>query len=787
MGTETAPVKPTSSSAFDASIPTVGTSVGRREDARLLEGRGSFLADRAVGARHAVFVRSTEPHARVTRIETAAALELPGVVGVFTAADLGLSGTFIAPLTVPDARFAERTAFEIAEQRLPVLGYETAMYVGQPLAVVVADTRYHAEDAAEAVAVLYEPLTPIASADIALADDTTPLFDHLPDNVAACIAYDFGNPDSAFAGAAHIVEGTYTMGRHGAVPLECRGVRVDPDIRTGCIRMTSSTQIPHLVRKAVTRALGWDELDLVVIVPDVGGGFGTKANVYSEEVVLAALARHTGWSVIWVEDRQEHLASAAQGRDQVHRTKLGVDERGRIVAWQSVFVVDIGAGSLWVAGIVANTAVHLMGPYRIPHGRIRGTAALTNKTIVAQYRGAGRPEASFALERALDAAARELHMDPVEIRRRNLLDAMDLPYPRPIPYRDGVPIVYDGGDYRACLERVIDLLPRSATAVYEERHPEMQIGYSVAAYLEATGRGPYEVARVVLLPGGTFEVTAGSAAAGQGHETTFAQVAADALEVPFDLVRYTVSDTERLVDGTGTYASRSAVVAGSAIHRACRKLIELTCQRLAEEHGGQPTYRAGMFTLADSHLEWSEIAAATRAGGAFEEHAATDVTATFRPETVTWTMGVHAAVVGVDRRTGVVTVLRYAVAHEGGIEINPQIVHGQIVGGVAQGIGGALFEKWGYSPAGEPMSTTFAGYHLPLTTDIPDIAVAHLHVDTPANPIGVRGAGESGTIAVYAALAGAVDDALGERVHVDTTPIDPATLWRMQHGEVIHA
>lgn len=760
----------------------IGSSVPRREDERLLDGQGQFVADCAAGAHHVVFLRSTEPHATIRRIDVSTAQQMPGVVGVFTAGDLGICGVPIPTLTTPDPQFTTATSCVLAEQRLPILAWDRVHYAGQPIAVVIAEDRYRAEDALEAIEIDYEARPAVTDAVEALRPDCPVLFDHLDGNEAARLSYSFGDPDKAFAAAATVVTGTYRMNRHGAVPLECRGVLAQFDARQTRVEVTTSTQVPHMVRNAICAVTGWSRQEIKVSVPDVGGGFGTKANVYAEEILLALLARQTGHRLIWVEDRQEHLVASAQGRDQLHRTRLALDGEGRILAWADDFVVDIGAGSLWVAGIIANTAIHLLGPYRIPAADIAGRAALTNKTLVAQYRGAGRPEATFALERSLDAAARELGLTGEEIRRRNLLTDADMPYSRPIPYRDGVPISYDGGDYRACLESVLETLPRDEVTRCAARHPQYQIGYGLSSYLEATGRGPHETARMRLLPGGRFEVTAGAASAGQGHETVFAQVAAEALGVPMAHVAYVAGDTERLPDGVGTFASRSAILAGSAVHKAAGQLVDLAIDRVARLSGAERCdiqYAEGCFHVAAGHaVSWADLAGALAVGGDQEGGGALDVTAVYRVPTVTWTMGVHAAIVGVHRRTGMVKVLRYAVSHEGGREINPKIVEGQIIGGVAQGVGGALFEHWQYSDSGQPQSTTFAAYHLPLTTDVPRVQVQHLHVDTPANPIGVRGAGESGTIAVYAALAGAVDDALGGWIHVDSTPISTGQLCR---------
>ncbi|MGV9802559.1 xanthine dehydrogenase family protein molybdopterin-binding subunit [Mycobacterium sp. NPDC003449] len=764
----------------------IGNSVRRREDERLLGGHGRFVADYAARAHHVVFARSTEPHAEIARIDVAAAQRMPGVLGVFTAGDLGLCGVPIPTLTTPDPQFTAATSCVLAEQRLPILASDRVHYAGQPIAIVVAEDRYQAEDALESIEVDYRTRPAVTDPLDALDPGCPALFAHLDGNEAARLSYSFGDPDSAFDSAATVVTGTYRMHRHGAVPLECRGVLAEFDSRRNRVEVTTSTQVPHMVRNAICAVTGWSRQDVKVSVPDVGGGFGTKANVYAEEILLALLAQRTGGRLIWVEDRQEHLVASAQGRDQIHRTRLAVDHDGRILAWADDFVVDIGAGSLWVSGIIANTAIHLLGPYRIPAADIAGRAVLTNKTLVAQYRGAGRPEATFALERSLDAAAAELGLPIEEIRRRNLLTGADLPYPRPIPYRDGVPISYDGGDYLACLESVLDALPRDEVTVCAATHPQYRVGYGLSSYLEATGRGPHETARIRLLPDGRFEVTAGAASAGQGHETVFAQVGAQALAVPMAQVSYVPADTERLPDGVGTFASRSAVLAGSAIHEAAGRLIELAVDRVATVAGcdrADVQYAEGRFHIATDHaIGWADLARDMAVGGDQENGGALDVTAVYRVPTVTWTMGVHAAIVGVHRRTGIVKVLRYAVSHEGGREINPKIVEGQIIGGVAQGVGGALFEQWRYSDSGQPQSTTFAAYHLPLSTDVPQVRVRHLHVDTPVNPIGVRGAGESGTIAVYSALAGAVDDALGGRIHIDTTPISTGAVYRALVG-----
>ncbi|WP_043844068.1 xanthine dehydrogenase family protein molybdopterin-binding subunit [Amycolatopsis taiwanensis] len=762
----------------------VGSPVLRREDDRLLDGRGAFLADRAHGALHVVFVRSEVAHGDVLTVETEAAQRVPGVVAVLTASDLGLAAGHIAGLHSPDPVFSAATAFTMADQFLDVMARERVHYVGQIVAAIVAVDRYVGEDAAELVEVGYERRPAVVEPEAALAPGAAVLHPHLDGNEAASIEFSFGEPEKLRAGAAVTVTDTYRIGRHGAVPLECRGVLARVDALGGSLDIWTSTQIPHMVRRGICEATGWPAGDVRVHVPDVGGGFGTKANVYPEEILIPAMAKLLGRDLVWIEDRQEHLTAAAQGRDQVHRCSLSVDAEGRILALEDDFLVNTGAGSLWVAGIVANTAIHLLGPYRLPAAHIHGRAVFTNKSTVAQYRGAGRPEASFVLERSLDAAARELGLTPVEIRRRNLLTAEDMPYGRPIPYRDGVPIRYDGGDYRRCLDEAVDMLPESAVDEVRREHPELLIGHGVGCYIEATGRGPYEAARLELAQDGRIEVMTGAASAGQGHETAFAQVAADRLDIEMDAVSVLRTDTATLPHGVGSFASRSAVLAGNAIVTVADDLVEAGRRRFADAYGCDAagiSYCAGVFTAPDDRTAtWADLAKLTAPGQPLEGSPALQAAGTYRCETVTWTMGVHAVIVGVHPGSGVVRVLRYAVAHEGGVEINPLIVDGQVLGGVAQGIGGALYEEFCYSDEGEPTSTTFAAYGLPGTCEVPEVRVRHLGVAT-ANPLGVRGAGESGTIAAGPAIAAAVDDAVGTRIVA--TPIAPRVVRAAVAGE----
>jgi carbon-monoxide dehydrogenase large subunit len=772
----------------------VGRSVPRKEDARLLSGRGRFLADLASSRTlHAVFVRSTEPHALISWIDLRAAAAAPGVVAAFSGEDFRESLGPIANPNLPDAdpAFVSATSFEMVDAGLPCIAVDRVRYVGEPVAVIVALDRHSAEDAAELVVVEYSSLDVVLDAEQALAEGAPVVHPRLGSNQAARLTMKIGDPAAAMAAAAVVVAETYRFGRQSAMPLECRGVLARYDPRHDSVEVWTSTQIPHRVRDTICSATGWSRNRVRVVVPDVGGGFGVKANVYGEEVVVTVLAQRLDRDVVWVEDRMEHLVSAAQSRDQVHHTRLSVADDGAILAWEDEYVVNVGAGSLWTAGIITATALHLQGPYRIPNLLFQGRAAFTNKALVAQYRGAGRPEACFALERSLDHAARQLGLSPLEIRRRNLLTADDLPYDIPLPYRDGVPMRYDGADYRACFEACVDLLPQSEVERVRREHPELRVGYGVAAYCEATGRGPHESARLELLEDGRFRLATGAASAGQGHETTFAQVVADSLQVTPDQVLVVQGDTGAVPHGVGTFASRSAILAGSASRGAALQLIDRAREAAAtmlSTTGDKVEFADGSFTVdgTDVSVSWAELAAEFSPAGALTDEALPRVTTYFSPTpaTVTWTMGAHAAIVGVDPDTGFCSVLRYAVAHEGGQEINPDVVRGQILGGVAQGIGGALLEEVHYSEEGQPLSVTLAEYLLPSTCDVPPVSIVHLYVPSASNPLDIRGIGESGVIPVAAAVASAIDDALPGGARVTSIPIAPHALLSRAQGAV---
>jgi carbon-monoxide dehydrogenase large subunit len=769
----------------------MGRSLPRREDDPLLRGAGRFVADLArPGQLHAHFVRSPVAHARLLGIETAAALALPGVAGVFTALDLP-AGTLPPFLwDTPPEKLVAALRPQLRPCHPPLLPADRVRFAGQAVAVVLAADRYLAEDAAELVEVDYDPLSVVIDPEAALAPGAPLVHDGWDDNVAVRFEVRRGDAEGALAAAEVVVRERFTIQRQAPLPLETRGALADPD-PGGLLTLWSTTQNAHPLRRAVSRVAGLVPERIRVVAPDVGGGFGGKGVLYPEDLIVALLALRTGRPVKWVEDRAEHLRSAIHAREQVHDIELGLDREGRLLALRDHFLVDSGAFNPLGLVIPYNTIAHLQGPYRMPALEAVATAVLTNKVPAAPYRGAGRPEAVFAVERALERAARALDLDPVELRLRNLLRPDELPYRAGILYRDGEPLVLDGGDYPAALRRAAELADyagarqgvRGAQGAEGGSPPVGQaaadgrrVGVGVACYVEGTGIGPFEGAAVRVERDGRVLVRTGACSQGQGHATVLAQVCAERLGVDPDAVTVVGGDTAGLDRGWGTVASRSAVVAGNAVAAAAltvrgqavaraAAMLEVAEADLVVDDG-----RVAVAGAPERGLDLGDLARAAEAGGA--ELAAVEY---FEPPTVTWANGAHTAVVEVDPGTGEVRVLRYAVVHDCGRPINPAIVDGQVHGGVAQGIGGALFEELVYDEEGQLLSGTLADYLVPTAADVPPIALAHAETPSPLNPLGVKGVGEGGAIPGPAAIANAVEDALGPRGQVvRRTPLSPA-------------
>ena len=765
----------------------VGAIVRRQEDPRYLTGRGRFVDDlTAAGCLHAAVLRSPHAHARIVSIRTEAARACPGVAAVFTFDDL----TGLRP--IPEAGVAPpplkaRVGFQVRSAQQYPLVRDKARYVGEPVALVVADNRYAAEDALEQIEVRYEPLPAIVDVEAGSRANAPRIHEDWPDNLAVSFTAQVGDVDTAFRAAPVVIAERIAVQRYAGMPLEPRAVLAVPDARNGGLTVWASTQLPHLVQKALLENLGLPAHRVRVVTPDVGGGFGTKCSIYPEDMLIPVAAMQLGRAVKWVETRREHLQSATHSREQLHDVRLAATREGVILALDDRFLLDQGVYNPW--GIVQpyNTVGHMLGPFRIPHARFEARSVVTNKTPHAPYRGAGRPEAVFVMDRMVDRLAREVGLDPAEVRRRNFIRADEMPYDVGLLYRDGNPLVYDGGNFHATLEAALE------AAGYESirrEQPELRgrgvyRGVGISSYVEGTGIGPFEGAVVRLDASGKVLVSTGACSQGQGHETVYAQIAADALGVTPADVSIVGGDTAAIPFGVGTFASRSMVMAGNAIAEASclvrDKLVSAAAALLEaspkdlELEGGRIFVRGS----TDRALTFSGVMQAglpTFAGPGrgepiFEASSYASV------PTVTFAHAVHVAVVDVDPETGAVKLLRYVVAHDCGLVVNPMLVDGQIHGGVAQGIGGGLYEAIRYDETGQLLTGTLMEYHMPAAADVPFIDTLHMESRSSRNPLGVKGVGEGGAISPPAAIANAVEDALLPfGIKITTAPVTPSLI-----------
>ncbi|HUF91917.1 MAG TPA: xanthine dehydrogenase family protein molybdopterin-binding subunit [Candidatus Limnocylindria bacterium] len=753
----------------------VGASIKRKEDGRLLRGGGRYVDDLVMpGMLCAGLVRSLHAHARIRRVEGSAALKVPRVVAVLTLADLPDLAASVPPL-VPERHFPP--------YRHPVLAGATTRYAGEIIAIVLAEDAYAAADGVEAVVVDYEPLPAAVTVAEALAPSAPRVHEDWPGNVCSTTVGGCGDIDAGFAAADVIVEGRFRYPRVAGMPIEGRGVLAAPDATGARLTVWSSTQVPYAVRTAVAGVLSMAEAHVRVIAPEVGGGFGVKGHVYPEEMLVPAAARHVRRPVKWVETRREHLLTAAADRDQRHHARLGLRTDGTIVALETEFTRDHGAAPTLGEAITMNTINHLPGPYRVPNYRGTGRNVVTHKTFAAAYRGAGRPEAAFVLDRLLDRAARRLDMDPAELRRRNMIRAGEMPFRSGLTYRDGVPITYDPADYVAAFDRALERVGYAAWRDEQKRrrHAQRPIGIGLCAYVEGTGLGPFEGADITVDPSsGTVFVHIGVSAQGQGHETVFAQICADRLGVTVDDVAVVGGDTQVIGYGMGTIASRVAAVAGPAVARAAldvaakarlvaAELLECAADDLLLAGG-----RVHVKGMPDRSVRLKDVARAAVRSPALSRTSGPGLSACafFYPGSVTWAFGVQAVVVEVEVETGAVAVLRHVAMHDCGTPINPMIVEGQLHGGMAQGLGSALLESLVYDGAGQLLTGTLMDYALPRAADMPAFEVDHLDFPSIVNPLGIKGVGESGVIAPAAAVANAVEDALAPwGVQVDQVPL----------------
>jgi carbon-monoxide dehydrogenase large subunit len=763
-----------------------GASVRRREDPRLVTGRGRYTADVALpGTLHVAVHRSPHAHARLVRVDASEARRGPGVVHVLVPADVAALPRL--PMPVPHSSLTAPACPEILPQ-------DVVSYAGQPVALVVAASPEEAADALEALRVEYEPLPAVASLEDALRPDGPRV--HPGGNVASRFAQQVGDPAAALARAEVVVRERFHLHRGAGMAMETRAILARWDAELGQLTVWSTTQAPHILRRLLLRYLGLPEHAVRVVTQDIGGGFGPKAIVYSEDVLVPLLARELGRPVRFVETRREHLLAVTQERDQWHDVELGLTGDGHITALRDSFVHDCGAFISWGIIVPLITSVSVPGPYRVPNYEVTLTAVYTNRVPVTPVRGAGRPQAVFVMERMLDLAAERLGLDRIALRARNLIQPHEFPYDVGLVSRDNSPRRYDSGDYPECLRRVTEAIGWSGFAAERERARTggRAIGLGLALFVEDTGLGPYEGIRVRVDALGQVFVFSGASSQGQAHETTLAQIVADGLSVPLERVTVVPGDTAGVAYGVGAFASRVAVLASaSAVHAAAevrKKAIAVAAQRLeaAPEDLVLEDGRIAVRGAPGRELALGDVAAiatAPRPGyslpGGMDP--GLEASAFVHVPQSTYSSGAHAAVVEVDPEVGSVRLLRYVAVDDCGTMINPMVVEGQVHGGIAHGIGNALLEEVVYDGAGQLVTGTLMDYALPRAGDVPPLEVHHVVTPSPLNPLGVKGAGEGGTLPAPAAIANAVADALGARgVEITEMPLTRERLWRRVRG-----
>jgi carbon-monoxide dehydrogenase large subunit len=743
----------------------IGKSVRRLEDRPLLTGTGRYAADIAAPGMLAMrVVRSPVAFGRLAGVRTAQAQSHPGAFAVWTAADLA---------EIPPIDFRLTPVPGLEPYRQPVLARGHVRYVGEPIAVVFAADPYTAEDVADLVRPEIEPLVPCL-------DACAPATTFLPDlsTEAAVVRKSYGDLDAAFAAAHAVIALELTVGRHSGVPLETRGALAVPERNTGILRLYGAAKVPHYNRQALARMLGLPLDRIHLHEGHVGGGFGVRGELYPEDVLVCAAALRLGRPIKWIEDRYEHLMAANQSRGQVHRLRAAVDERGFILGLDDEFWFDQGA-YIRTHGVTVTdlTIAMLPGPYVVPAYRSIGHVRLTNKTPCGTYRAPGRFEGSFVRERLLDAIADRLGQDRIAMRRVNLIPPAALPFRRDFSML-GTEVVYDTGDYAGLLDKVLARIGweglRDAAA--ERRRNGEMVGLGLGVFVEKSGLGPFDDVRIALDQDGGIEVVTGAASVGQGVETALAQICADGLGVGLDRIRVVHGQTDRIARGMGAFASRVTVMAGAAVAMAAEALRD----KLLHVAGGLLQTVPERLAVAEDRVvlrdrrQGPSLDLAAIARAAAEPIVAE---ATFTAGHMTYPYGVHLAQVRVERDTCAVVVERFLVGYDIGRAVNPMLVEGQIAGGVAQGIGAALLEEFVYDPSGQPLAVTFADYLLPTMAEIPPIEVMLCEdAPTPLNPLGVKGAGEAGINAVGAAIAAAVDDALGRPGAVRRLPITPDRL-----------
>jgi aerobic carbon-monoxide dehydrogenase large subunit len=746
----------------------------RREDPSLLTGKGMYLADLIRPGMAAMrVIRSPLAHARIKRIDFSAIVHHPDCLGFLSAADL-------------PAAIGVLPAMDLVESSAPVhqrvLAQDTVRFAGEPVAVVLSRDEYLAEDLAERVAVDYEPLPTVMNVHAGIEAHAPLLYPEHGSNIVHETTQRVGDPEGALAAAALIIEETFTFRRLMGSPLEPRGAMatLDPDgVR---YVLHSSTQIPQVLRTELSRITGVSLEQLRVVSPRIGGGFGCKEAIYPEEVLLLLALQKFKIPVYWIEDRAESFSATVHGREQSVRVRAALDAHGIVTAVEAECLADIGAAYALFTNTPSAAVAMLRGPYRIPHFRSRARSVVTNKTPLNVYRGAGYPQAILAMERIMDLAAAALKIDRAEIRRRNLLQPDAFPVERGVAYPGCAPVVYDSGNFPALLDSTLEAIGYQDFPARRAPAGEVSLGLGLSFVVEMTSGGGGEPARLKLASNGRLQLLSGITAIGQGSETTLAQILSDHLGVPADMVEVLAGDTDDSPNAPGTFASRGATMGGNAACNAGDAFIRRARELAAELKGvrvDEIAWKNGVLLRvgSDAPLTLISLMQQAQARG-LEPARRLDVTARFDDTGAGFASACHAAVVSVDRGTGAIQVLDYAVTHDCGRVANPLLVDGQIMGGVVQGIGGCLFEALEYTQAGLPLSKSYMDYVLPTAATAPRFILRHIETPSPLNPLGMKGAGEAGCSGAAGAIVNAIADALGPAVNLPggSGPFTPALI-----------
>jgi aerobic carbon-monoxide dehydrogenase large subunit len=764
---------------------TFGANVKRLEDPALLRGEARFVDDIHIpGMLHVAFVRSSYAHAAIGAIDKTEALAVAGVHAVYTLEDLKPHLTDIFLKTaLPSPSYRQ-------DLHRPTLAREETVYVGEAIAAVVADSRYIAEDAAALVRIDYQDLPAVVDCREGLAPDAPKAHQNAPHNLAAEFVMAYGDVEAAFASAPHVFKESFLQHRGCAHSMECRGVVAWLNPLDQVLTVWTSTQTPHQAKRALGDMLGLDEDRVRVVAPDVGGGFGPKLVFYPEEVIVALAAKLLRQPIKWIEDRKEHFVSTTQERDQYWDMEIAVTQEGGILGVRGTLIHDHGAYNARGVNVPYGSAAALTLAYVVPTYSLDVKLTVTNKVPVTPIRGAGQPQAVFTMERLLDRVARELRLDRAEVRRRNLVPAEAIPYKTPLRTRGGMQVVLDSGDYPACMELALeragwrDFPARQTVAREKGRY----IGLGLSNYVEGTGRGPFEPVRVRIAENGRIHVASGASAMGQSTRTMLAQVVAEQLGGDMTNVSVTVGDTSAIEMGIGGFNSRQTVMAGSSAHAAALKVRKKALQVASHmlEVGEQALEIEGRHVKLrgddTTKIELGEIARAVAGlpGYYIPGNVEPGLEATERVVINDMAYGNGACVVEVevDVETGEARLERVVLAHDCGAPVHPKIVEGQVIGGIAHGLGNALFERMCFDEGGQPISTTLAEYLLVTATEMPSkIEILHKNAPSPLNELGLKGVGESGVIPMAAAMASAIDDALAPfGVFVRNAPISPSDI-----------